>query len=642
MTTEAKKTTEAIAVPRPRAVTARAVALGLALIPLNAYWVILSEFRWYLILTLNPVFVTPVFFLLILVAVNAVLKKLRPAWAFSIGEMLIVYIMLAISCTVATHDFGINLMTTLGWGAWFGTPENKYAELILPYVPKWAIVSDTVSLKGFMDGGTSIYRANMIGPWLVPLAVWIGFMLVLFGVMLCLNVMIRRAWIEETKLSFPAVRLPMAMVGLDAPKFFSSKLLWLGIALPVISGTLNGLAQLYPALPHIQTRAHFPVFSGPPWSLMTVPYAFYPFAIGLGYFVPLDVLFSCWFFYLFVQGLNIVGWPLGLTKLPGFPYQTEQGMGAWAMYGVLILHITREKWQKVLTSLWNMRKLEDEDEVMSYRTAFYGVIVGIVALVCFWHAMGMSVAPAVLTVVLYFMISLCITRVRAEAGSQHTAWDLEPMRLFGLVDSRMIGRGNVIAAGMSHWFWRLNRSHAMPTRLEGMRMWQAAGLRPRDLLLPLIAGTIVASIAAPWAVLHVAYTEGAATKCIGYARWTGYEAFGYMTNFFTSGNPTQWARIIAALASAGMVFVLWVLQARYPWMWLHPLGPAAGNYLIWVWCPFMIAWVLKYCIVRFGGQKAHKVMVPFFLGLVLGDYVTGAVWSIVSQMLKIPGYEIFH
>ena len=77
-------------------------------------------------------------------------------------------------------------------------------------------------------------------------------------------------------------------------------------------------------------------------------------------------------------------------------------------------------------------------------------------------------------------------------------------------------------------------------------------------------------------------------------------------------------------------------------MWLHPLGPAAGNFLIWVWCPFMIAWAIKYCIVRFGGQKAHKVMVPFFLGLVLGDYVTGAVWSIVSQMLKIPGYEIFH
>jgi hypothetical protein len=616
--------------------------LGLALIPLNAYWVILSEFRWYLILTLNPVFVTPVFFLLVLVIVNAIIKVMRPAWAFSIGEMLIVYIMLAISCTIATHDFVINLMTMNVFGPWFATPENKYQDLILQYVPKWTMVWDQHSLKGFMDGGTSIYRADMIGPWLVPLAVWIGFMLVLFGVMLCLNVMIRRAWIDETKLSFPAVRLPMAMVGLDAPKFYKSKLLWLGIALPVISGTLNGLSALYPMIPHINTRAHFPVFSGPPWSLMTVPYAFYPFAIGLGYFVPLDVLFSCWFFYLFVQGQNLIGWPLGLTKLPGFPYQTEQGMGAWAAYGVLILYITREKWQKVLGSLWNQRKLDDQDEMMSYRTAFYGVVVGIAVLASFWHAVGMAIAPAVGTVVVYFMLALCITRVRAEAGSQHTAWDLEPKNIFGLVDSRLIGRGNVIAAGLSHWFWRLNRSHAMPTQLEGLRMWQSAGHKPKELLWPMVAATVVASIAGPWAVLHVAYTEGAARKCVGFANWTGYEAYGWMANAFTGGWQIQWPRIIAALGSAGLTLLLWVLQARYPWMWLHPLGPAAGNFLIWVWCPFMIAWAIKYCIVRFGGQKVHKTMVPFFLGLVLGDYVTGAVWSIVSQMLKIQGYEIFH
>ncbi len=622
--------------------TARAVALGLVLIPLNAYWVILSEFRWYLILTLNPVFVTPVFFLLALVAINAILKLVRPAWAFSIGEMLIVYIMLAISCTVATHDFGINLMTMCVFGPWFATPENKYADLILPYVPKWTMVWDHRSLQGFMDGGVSIYRADMIGPWLVPLAVWIGFMLVLFGVMLCLNVMIRRAWIDETKLSFPAVRLPMAMVGMDVPRFYRSKLLWVGIALPVISGTLNGLAQLYPALPHLQTRAHWPVFSGPPWSLMVVPYAFYPFAIGLGYFVPLDVLFSCWFFYLFVQSLNIVGWPLGLTKLPGFPYQTEQGMGAWAAYGVLILYITREKWQKVLGSLWNHRELHDEDEMMSYRTAFYGVVGGVIVLAAFWNAVGMNLATAVATVIVYFMLALCITRVRAEAGSQHTAWDLEPMKVFTLVDSRLLGRGNIVAAGLSHWFWRLNRSHAMPTQLEGMRMWQSTGLKPRDLLWPIVAATVLASIAGPWAVLHVAYTEGAARKCIGFANWTGYEAYGWMTNTIISGRTLEWPRIIAALGSAGLTLLLWVLQARYPWMWLHPLGPAAGNFLIWVWCPFMIAWVLKYCIVRFGGQKVHKTMVPFFLGLVLGDYVTGAVWSIVSQRLKIPGYEIFH
>jgi len=77
-----------------------------------------AELRWYQILTLNPLFVTPIFFLLMLLAANAALRRVHPAWVFSIAEMLTVYIMLAISCTVATHDFIINLMSTIGWGAW--------------------------------------------------------------------------------------------------------------------------------------------------------------------------------------------------------------------------------------------------------------------------------------------------------------------------------------------------------------------------------------------------------------------------------------------------------------------------------------------------------------------------------------------
>ena len=335
-------------VERPRSpVSLRAVLIGLALIPLNAYWVILAELRWYMILTLNPLFVTPVLFLLVLVCLNAVLRALRPAWALSVPELIIIYVMLAVSCTVATHDFGINLVTVLGWGSWFASPENKWEDVIFPYMPRWALVWDNEALRGFMEGGETLYRGAVLRAWTGPLLIWIGFMLVSFWTMLCLNVLIRKAWIEETKLSFPVIRLPLAMVGMDIPRFYSSRILWMGAALPFVNGVMAGLARLYPALPFLQTRARWPAFVDPPWNMLGAPYSFYPFAIGLGYFVPLDVLFSCWFFYLFIKAQVVVGYYLGVTRLPGYPFVMEQGIGAWTTYAGLLLYVTRGHWSRL-------------------------------------------------------------------------------------------------------------------------------------------------------------------------------------------------------------------------------------------------------------------------------------------------------
>lgn len=56
-------------------VSLRAVLFGCLLIPANVYWVIVAELRWYAILTLNPLFVTPVFYLFVLVILSAFLRR---------------------------------------------------------------------------------------------------------------------------------------------------------------------------------------------------------------------------------------------------------------------------------------------------------------------------------------------------------------------------------------------------------------------------------------------------------------------------------------------------------------------------------------------------------------------------------------
>ena len=47
-------------------------------------------------------------------------------------------------------------------------------------------------------------------------------------------------------------------------------------------------------------------------------------------------------------------------------------------------------------------------------------------------------------------------------------------------------------------------------------------------------------------------------------------------------------------------------------------------------------------MLRYGGLKSYRRSLPFFLGLVLGDYVTGALWSLIGVFGNVPAYGIFH
>ena len=178
-------------------VTTRSIVIGTALIPLNVYWVIVSEYRIYNILTLNPLFVTPVFYLFALVGVNRLLRRVAPRWTFNPAELLVIYIMLVMSCTIATHDYIVNLITTMSWSHWLATPENGWERTMLPLLPKGLVVTDRSALTGYFQGNVSMYDPRILRAWGVPMMFWSGFVMVCGWVMLCLSVVFRKAWVEQ-------------------------------------------------------------------------------------------------------------------------------------------------------------------------------------------------------------------------------------------------------------------------------------------------------------------------------------------------------------------------------------------------------------------------------------------------------------
>lgn len=625
-------------------VTNRSVIIGMVLIPLNVYWVIFSEFRLYNILTVNPLFVTPVLYLFALVGVNALLRRVCPRWRFNPAELVVIYAMLVMSCTIATHDYMINLVTTMSWARWLATPENGWDRSLLPLFPKWLVVTDKSALAGYFTGSVSMYDSRILRAWMVPMAVWSVFIMVCGWVMFCLSVVFRKAWVEETRLSFPIVRLPLTLINPDeTDKTLRTPALWAGFAVAGGISLLNGLQMWYPALPHVQTRSIPLMFAQAPWSVLNgTPLTFYPFAIGLAYLVPLDISFSCWFFYVFIKIQSVVGSVLGYGGVPDFPYPHEQGIGAWFAFGVALIFMSRRYLRGVWQIAMNPQSKEDADEPFSYRMALFGLAAGVAVLLWFWRAAGMGVIWGVFTLATFLLVSVCITRVRAEAGGQHAVWDPEPMNLAGLFGSNALGPGNLATSALSHWYWRLNRSHMMPGIFESLKLAGDCRVNLRSLVKPILLALALSTVFGFWACLHVGYTEGALAKCAGNASWTAAEQFNWLSNGIQNGFKPDPARWGAVGFSAALVVLLTWLRAEYAWFPLHPLGYCIGNELRWHWMPFFVAWALKLVVLRHGGLKLYRQTLPFFLGLVLGDYTLAAIWSLIGVIWKIPTYEMFH
>ena len=145
-----------------------------------------------------------------------------------------------------------------------------------------------------------IIRSNLV------MALWFTSFLTAVGiVMLCLNVIVRKQWTEHEKLAYPIIQLPLAITeGGGTSTFFRNRILWIGFALAAFIDILNGLNHFFPQVPRIPVRHNYHnlgrYFTTKPWNAIGwLPLPLYPFLIGLGFLLPLDLSFSIWFFFLF-------------------------------------------------------------------------------------------------------------------------------------------------------------------------------------------------------------------------------------------------------------------------------------------------------------------------------------------------------
>ena len=138
-------------------------------------------------------------------------------------------------------------------GFWFATAENEWQQLFWRYLPSWMTLSDLSVLQDFYDGESSFYSMRYLAAWWEPVLWWTIFLSVLIWVMICLDLLLRKQWIERERLTYPIVRLPIEMTYSDG-RLFKNKMLWAGFAIAASIELINGIHAFFPTFPEIPVR----------------------------------------------------------------------------------------------------------------------------------------------------------------------------------------------------------------------------------------------------------------------------------------------------------------------------------------------------------------------------------------------------
>ena len=623
--------------------TPRSAIIGLLFSLLNIYWIVQVETLVYWNAahpTTISLFSNAVFSLLLLVLFNLCLRYFAPNLQLGQGELLAVYAMVCSASAISGHGMMQIVVSLIGHAFWYASPENDWQALVFPYLPRWLTVADKQVLSGYYEGKSSLYQIEHIKVWAVPVLSWSSFIFALVFSMLCINLLLRKQWVNIEKLSYPIVQLPYRIIT-QPVELFKNKYLWIGLTIAGGIDLLNGLSYLYPVLPSLPIKIHHvSIFEEKPWSTLGgIPVSFYPLVIGLAFLIPLDLSFSCWFFFWFWRMERVLGSMMGWTQT-GFPFLTEQATGGYIALCVIALWASRSYIKRIIQLAIN-EKIEakvNTQEAISYRSAMLGLLIGLSFLLFFCYYAGMSIWVITTFFTIYLALEISITRMRAELGTPvHDLHYAGPdILLPKAIGTKALGPRNL---SMFSMFWFLNRAHysdVMPHQLEALKMVDMVKADKKGILSILILISLVAIPFFFWLFLDVCYQTGMEKRVY----WFGWEAYNRLGAWLT--HPLEMDPSATAFVGIGFLSTIGIaiMRSKFLWFVFHPAGYAISN--SWgmdvCWLPIFISWAIKSLLLRRGGFKTYRRAIPLFMGLILGEFIIGLLWSSIGLIFGLDTY----
>jgi hypothetical protein len=634
----------------PVGVAKRAVLIGILLITANSYWIAYIEMIWHTAhLTTVAMSVNVVFAIMLITWMNMAVRQISRRAALSQRDLMVVYGMLAVGSAFSGHDSMPRLMGLMPYAFRFATPENDWEALLFPHLPKWLVVSNPRAVKDFYEGGVNFFTEGYVRDWMIPILAWSSVVFLLMLIFLCLTSIIRRQWVEHEKLAYPIIQVPLEITN-QSGAIFRNRLLWIGFSIAAGINILNGLQFFFPTLPSIPVR-QFDLnvyFTQKPWNALgSTPLRVHPYLIGLAFILPLDLSFSCVFFYFVKKAQLLFGGAIGVVSLPGYPFLGEQGAGALLALLAVACWSARKHFAHVIGRVIRPAGVDKTDEPISYRTAVIVTCLSLLLLMFFCLEGGMTAWAYGVFIAVYLLIVIGLTRMRAELGPPiHAIGYVTPQYLMvSMLGTRALRAGNLTMLSLMNWLsgasYASFRTHPMPDQLEAFKLAERTRIRNRSMFWALVIASIAGILSSLILYPYTIYKEGVAAGS-EQIHAGGADTYNFLSSWLANPKSTDWTAMgVLVMAFVASLSVM-LIRSYFVWCPLHPagyvIGVAPGTTDL-IWFPLFIAMTAKWVVLRHGGVKAYRRSVPFFIGLILGEALMAGFWPIVSLILRCAVYS---
>lgn len=593
------------------------------------------------------------------IALNLLFKLIRKGWALKQAELMLIWCMLIMSCVCPCSGMMRLWFPALAGPAYMARRTDiAWRDTSFEAVPETLVLTKkptSVAAKQFFEGRREEGRFPW-RQWLTPISRWALLQMMFFVSVLLFCAVLRKQWVERERLMFPLARVPLEFTGGSAgggwlPEIFSNRAFVAGLivaaafrfvrAVPLFFGDDTAWQLIVPFKGALQGT--------PLGRLYLVDVPIWWSVIGFAYLVPADVSLSIWFFYLFgrVQ-LQTTAW-LGSDLHYGGTWSqlmVWQLTGSYMIFTIGALFMARRHLADIARRALGIgRQVDDSQEPVSYRLAFWGFVISSLFVIGWFVHYGMKPWVAGALFLMCMSIMLVHARMVGQSGLYTTQLNVvAPNMLHGLGFGYVFGATGAILAQMHHGIF-IYGSTALPSvpAIHAFRISAVFKKGRRMLLAALVISILVAMAAASWSNLRQAYSEGAANFT---------DTWGQVTNpgsIFTRAhhmiqNPNQYSQAKWLPFGLGIVLTGFVMfmRARFYWWPIQPIGLLAmSSWMIdRLWLPFLLGWLIKVTLMKFASGRAVRQARFFFIALILTESFIGGISTIVRTFTEgaVPGF----
>ena len=574
-----------------------------------------------------------IFLVFWVVVISLVLRLLHPLLRLSPSNFALIYAALMVATVLPSMGFGGYFLPLITGVFYYATPENNWGDLLWGHLPDWAAPHDLNAIQQLFEG-TGPDKPIPWDVWMEPMVHWGLFMLAFFFVSVSFIALLHHQWSRQERLVYPLAVVPnMLLDSLEDPlkSILRSKLLWVGFVFAWIFPTITMLDRIFDfemiegfGLPsfNIQLQRLGASYNANIDLLV----------VGLSYLVNLNVLLSVWFFHLLIvleEGL--LGFFGIVSKLPAQPHAPgnvllgHQQVGSLAFIVFFSLWLSRDflrrQWRNIIAG----GRAQDTNLIGPRWSALMG-LVGLIYMAAFIHATGLALVWTIVFLAAALLIFFGTSRLLAQTGigRLRAAISVPPIvtNIFG---TGAIGAQGVAAMGLSMVWTADIQLFLMGTLAHAFKVCEDAKLKisGRKLIFFLTTAMVVGLATTMVCYVWMGYRHGLLHGYGWYFVSSPRYHWSWVANTINNPNLPQFSALVFMFIGAGLAGLMSLLNYRLSGWPLHPAGLAIAltNTVRIDWFGIFLAWLIKMVILRYGGVKLYRQVLPFFIGLILGTCV---------------------